>query len=159
MKAEVIVIGSGAGGAVTALELASRGRDVLVLEEGARRSLEEYGADAPTAMERLYRRRGMTPILGRVPIGFVEGCAVGGSTEINSGFWHRTPPEVLLGWKARYGLDGASPEELEPHFAWAERQLHVGPSRTPWPESTKLFAAGVEKMGWSYQEVPRAALD
>ena len=44
-------------------------------------------------------------VMGRVPIGFVEGSCVGGSTEINSGFWHRTPRETLLRWKAQYGLD------------------------------------------------------
>ena len=41
--AQVLVVGSGAGGAVTALELARRGIDVLVLEEGARFSQADYG--------------------------------------------------------------------------------------------------------------------
>src|SRR6185503_14252304 len=34
VKADAIVIGSGAGGAVAAAELAARGRQVLVLEQG-----------------------------------------------------------------------------------------------------------------------------
>lgn len=155
--AQVIVIGSGAGGAVTALELARAGRDVLVLEEGARHTEADYGATAPIAMRRLYRRGGMTPILGRVPIGYVEGCCLGGSTEINSGFWHRAPREVLARYKSHFGLCGASEDELAPHYAWAENELGVTLSETPWPASTRLFAEGVERMGWSYQEVPRAA--
>ncbi|MEB2314283.1 MAG: GMC family oxidoreductase [Sorangiineae bacterium] len=155
--ADVVVIGSGAGGAVTALELARAGVDVLVIEEGERHSLEDYGASPPEAMRRLYRRTGMTPITGRVPIGYVEGRCLGGSTEINSGFWHRTPREVLARWSARYQLLGASEEALEPHFSWAERMLGVGPWGREWPMSTRVFARGIEKMGWSYQEVPRAA--
>jgi choline dehydrogenase-like flavoprotein len=157
LDAEVIVIGSGAGGAVTALELARAGKDVLLLEEGERHALEDYGRPAPRAMRQLYRRGGMTPLVGRVPIGYVEGRCVGGSTEINSGFWHRAPREVLVRWKTQYELDGASLEELSPHFEWAEEQLGVATSQLPWPASTQLFARGVERMGWSYQEVPRAA--
>ncbi len=105
-SADVVVVGSGAGGAVTALELARAGVDVLVLEEGERHELADYGKSPPEGMRRLYRRRGMTPITGRVPIGYVEGRCLGGSTEINSGFWHRTPREALARWSARFALRG-----------------------------------------------------
>lgn len=155
--AQVIIVGSGAGGATTARELALAGLDVLVLEEGERFPPSDYGEPAPAAMRRLYRRGGMTPILGRVPIGYVEGRCLGGSTEINSGFWHRAPREVLARWAAQYELDAASEEELTPHYEWAEQALGVGLSTRSYPTSTKLFARGVERMGWAYQEVPRAA--
>ena len=155
--AQVVVVGSGAGGAVTAHCLAEAGYDVVVLEEGSRFEPADYGRSAPEAMEQLYRRRGMTPIVGRVPIGYVEGACLGGSTEINTGFWHRTPREILLRWKAQYDLPDASERDLKPHFAWAEERLGVGPAPKPWPRSTELFAQGIEAMGWSYLEVPRAA--
>jgi choline dehydrogenase-like flavoprotein len=156
-RAQVVIIGSGAGGAVTALELAAAGMDVCVLEEGARWSVADYGQGSVEAMRRLYRRRGMTPIVGRVPIGYVEGACLGGSTEINSGFWHRTPREVLLRWKAQFDLAGASPEELDDHFEHAEEILHVSPYGGPLPKSTQVFARGIEAMGWAAQQVPRAA--
>jgi choline dehydrogenase-like flavoprotein len=153
----VIVIGSGAGGAVTAHELAARGYQVLVLEEGARFGLEDYGRSFPQAARQLYRHRGMTPIVGRVPLGFVEGCCVGGSTEINSGFWRRTPAPVLEHWKAEFGLADAAREDLEPHFEWAERALNVG----HWPEAetrgTQLMMDGARNLGWAAEGVPRAA--
>src|SRR5688572_28562994 len=109
-KTQVLIIGSGAGGAVTAHTLAGAGFDVTVLEEGARHSAEDYGKNPLEGMRNLYRKRGMTPILGMVPIGYVEGACVGGNTAINSGFWHRTPPSTLLRWKAQYDLD-ATPED------------------------------------------------
>jgi hypothetical protein len=157
LQAGAVVIGSGAGGAVTAHTLAAAGVSAIVLEEGLRHGLDAYGAPAPEAMRRLYRRRGMTPLMGAVPIGFVEGCCVGGSTEINSGFWHRTPPESLLRWRAQFDVQDASPESLEPHFAWAESIVRPVHTPRPWPASTQLFARGIEAMGWSAQEVPRAA--
>jgi len=153
----VLVVGSGAGGAVTALALAERGFDVTILEEGDRHELSAYGRASKEAMQRLYRRSGMTPILGRPPIGFVEGACLGGSTEINSGFWHRTPREVLLRWHVQFDLQSAMPNELEDHFEWAERMLGVGTSREPWPKSTELFSRGAEIMGWQAHEIPRTA--
>lgn len=155
----MLVIGSGAGGAVTALELARAGLDVTVLEEGRRHDPSSaYGLGTTEGMRRLYRRRGMTPILGRVPIGYVEGSCLGGSTEINSGFWHRTPREVLGRWHAQFDLDGATVEELAPHFEWAEEALGVSLSQRPFPKSTEVFARGAAAMGWAAQEVPRAAV-
>ena len=153
----VIVIGSGAGGAVTALELARAGHDVLVLEEGPRIGLGGYGRKPTEAMRTLYRRRGMTPILGSVPIGYVEGCCVGGSTEINSGFWNRVPAEILQRWGAQYDLADADEGTLSPHYAWAEQQLGVRRSERAWPASTRKLAQGAESMGWRFGEVERAA--
>lgn len=156
-RVDVLVIGSGAGGATTALVLAESGRNVTVLEEGDRNGLEHYGQGAVSAMQRLYRRCGMTPILGRPPIGFVEGMGVGGSTEINSGFWHRTPRDVLVRWEAKFDLREATPEILAPHFAWAEQLLGVGLTTSAWPKSTEVFARGARALGWAAEEVPRAA--
>jgi choline dehydrogenase-like flavoprotein len=154
---QVLVIGSGAGGATTALELASRGFDVCVLEQGSRWRLDRYGQGSVKAMQHLYRRRGMTPILGRVPIGYVEGACLGGSTEINSGFWHRTPREVLLRWRAQFDLQHASVDDLAPHFEASEKLLEVGIYEGPLPKSTQVFARGIDAMGWAAQEVPRTA--
>ncbi len=156
-RVDVLVVGSGAGGAVTALELARAGLGVCVIEEGPRCDVGDYGKGSVEAMRRLYRRRGMTPILGRVPIGYVEGACVGGSTEINSGFWHRTPREVLLRWKAQFDLAHATTGELEPHFESAEALLGVSAYASPWPKSTEVFKRGIDAMGWAAQEVPRTA--
>lgn len=153
----VLVIGSGAGGAVTALHLARAGFEVFVLEEGGAHALGDYGKPPPEAMARLYRRRGMTPILGSVPIGYVEGRCVGGSTEINSGFWHRAPREILLRWQAQYGVQDLAEESLDEHYAWGEEMLGVTLSKQPWPRSTQLMARGIETMGWTYREIPRVA--
>jgi long-chain-alcohol oxidase len=45
LKADVIVVGSGAGGAVAAAELAARGRKVLILEQGALSTEADFVGD------------------------------------------------------------------------------------------------------------------
>jgi len=157
LRVGVLVIGSGAGGSVTGLELASHGHDVLLVEEGDHPGERPADPGATATMARLYRAGGMTPILGHVPIAYVEGRCLGGSTEINSGFWHRPPLETVLRWKAQYGLDGASAPELRPHWEWAEERLDVRLERGPWPPSTEVFARGARAMDWAVSEVPRTA--
>jgi hypothetical protein len=156
---EVLVIGSGAGGATIARTLAELGHDVLVLEEGHRVPSARYGGSSADAFPTFYRNRGMTPIMGPIPIGFVEGACVGGSTEVNSGFWHRTPAETLIRWNAVYGMEDIGPDAMEPHFAWAEEALGVGPFAGALPPSTQVFQRGAQAMGWASKEVPRTAPD
>lgn len=154
-RTQVAVVGSGAGGAVTALELAKAGHEVCVFEEGNRLGLSDYGLPLPLAMKRLYRRTGMTPIRGGVPIGYVEGSCVGGSTEINSGFWQRTTAPVLDDWKDRFGLVGASEEDLAPHYQWSEELLHVSVRARPFPPSTEVFIRGAENAGMTAIPIQR----
>jgi choline dehydrogenase-like flavoprotein len=153
----VLVIGSGAGGSVTALELARCGHNVMLVEEGDPPGEPPPDAGSTGTMTRLYRHRGMTPIFGHVPIAYVEGRCLGGSTEINSGFWHRPPLEAVLRWRAQYDLSCASPDELRPQWEWAEQMLDVDVEKGRWPPSTEAFSRGAQAMEWSTQEVPRTA--
>lgn len=57
LKAEVLIVGSGAGGSTTAFELAKAGYNVVVLEEGARQ-VSTYGAEPTQSMQNLYRNQG-----------------------------------------------------------------------------------------------------
>lgn len=159
VRVQVLIIGSGAGGATTAVELADAGYEVVVLEEGGRPTLDAYGQGVPKSMQTLYRNRGMTPILGSVPIGFVEGKCLGGSTEINSGFWHRMPPEFVLRWVNQFGIRDFTIESLEEHFVWAESHLRVVDTGAVLQKNSEVFKRGVDSMGWSARAIPRAAGD
>jgi choline dehydrogenase-like flavoprotein len=156
ISTDVVVIGSGAGGAVTAATLAERGRDVLVLEEGPDVATGKLVSNSSEAMRLLYRDGGMTPILGSRNIAFVEGRCVGGSTKINSAFWHRLPADSYHRWRADADLDGFSAEEMAPYFERVERALSVSLSGGRGiPESSLAFRRGAEILGWECAEVPR----
>lgn len=160
LRTQVLVIGSGAGGAATAATLAEHGYEVLILEEGPNIDTATMATNSTDAIRRLYRNGGITPILGNQTIAFVEGRCVGGSTEINSAFWHRLPEESYQRWAADALVQDLSPSLLEPYFERLERELSVSllrPDRIP--RSSILFREGIERLRWQYVEVPRCQHD
>ena len=104
LDCDVVVIGSGAGGATAAAELAEAGFDVIVVEEGSYYSTRDFTADSSAMVRQLYRDGGATMAIGNPPVMYQEGRAVGGSTVINGGMSWRTPEKILTRWE-REGLD------------------------------------------------------
>jgi choline dehydrogenase-like flavoprotein len=153
---DVVVIGTGAGGATAAARLRAAGRDVLMLEEGGLHRVDSFTTDPSTSIRRLYRDAGTTMILGRPPIVFAEGRCVGGSTVINGGMSWRTPPRVLERWERALGLDGTGPEAMARHFEEAERILHAEPNHEDtYGANTHLFLTGAAALGWPVARAPR----
>jgi choline dehydrogenase-like flavoprotein len=125
LSADVVVIGSGAGGAVVAATLAEAGRDVLVLEEGPMVSTEEIRRwSIPEKLVRLYRDSGLSAAVGRPPVALPMGRCVGGTTTVNSGTCFPTPDPVLEAW-ARSGLGAFAPSEFAPLLREVEEVIGV----------------------------------
>jgi choline dehydrogenase-like flavoprotein len=122
-ECDVAIMGSGAGGAVAAAELAAAGLDVLVLEAGAQYNRDSYPADRLDAVVALYRDAGLTIAEGRPPIPVPVAKAVGGTTVINSGTCFRAPERVLRSWRDDYGVSWAG--DLAEDYAEAEAFLRV----------------------------------
>jgi choline dehydrogenase-like flavoprotein len=122
-ECDVVVIGSGAGGAVAATELAEAGLDVLVLEAGRHHDRDSYPRDQLDAVRGLYRDAGLTIAAGKPKIPVPVAKTVGGTTVVNSGTCFRAPDEVLDDWAGRFGIDWA--RGLDDDFAEAEEMLHV----------------------------------
>jgi choline dehydrogenase-like flavoprotein len=124
-ECDVVVVGSGAGGAVAAATLAEAGLDVIVLEAGEGYDRDSYPEDPLDAIASLYRDGGLTVAEGRPPIPVPVARTVGGTTVINSGTCFRAPDPVLAHWRERYGVAWA--DRLAPDFAEAEEFLRVTP--------------------------------
>lgn len=152
---DAIIVGSGAGGATTALRLAEAGWSVLMLEEGGRHSEPDFRDSISDQMGTLYRDAGMTPILGRPNIAFAEGCCVGGSTVINGALLWRTPANLLANWRAKQ-LPGLEEAVLNPIFDRLDRDLSIAtqPDRTSNRASWKLTDAA-SALGWHHELAPR----
>ncbi|GAB4203276.1 MAG: GMC family oxidoreductase [Sandaracinaceae bacterium] len=99
-EADVVVVGSGPAGATVARSLAARGIDVVVLEEGFEHRPESFVSSGLTSMARLYREMGTSMALGNVPMPFLQGVVVGGTSVVNGAISWRFPEETLARWVA-----------------------------------------------------------
>ncbi len=150
---DLCVIGSGAGGAVVAKELAERGFRVVVLEEGPRVSRADFDGRTTTAFARLYRDGGFTLARGAPHIPIPMGRVVGGTTVVNSGTCLRAPPGVLAEW----GFDAV---EMAALYEEVERYLDVNvvPPHLH-ARSVALAARGLGALGLHGRPLPRNARD
>ncbi|HLU64857.1 MAG TPA: FAD-dependent oxidoreductase, partial [Kofleriaceae bacterium] len=146
---DVVVVGSGAGGATAAAELSEAGFDVIVLEEGRYFSTRDFTADSSAMIRQLYRGGGATMALGSPPVLYQEGRAVGGSTVINGGMAWRTPERILDRWHREHALEAIRAGDMEPYFERVERRLHVATNdREVVGRDNELLRLGAERKGW-----------
>lgn len=125
----MVVVGSGAGGAVVAKELTESGLDVVVLEEGPNVPGSTYGALRPSeSLRRMGREAGTTAVLGLgdTPlITVMAGRVVGGSSVLTGGVCFRIPERVHHRWVTELGLSMLSERDLAPAFESVEKESHV----------------------------------
>jgi choline dehydrogenase-like flavoprotein len=155
-EADAVVIGSGAGGAAIAKELAEAGLSVVVLEEGGYFTRKDFTGPPWERLQRFYRANGSTIALGVPTIPLPLGKAVGGTTLINSGTCFRTPDRVLEAWGSRFGIEGIDPESMRPFFDRVERIMHVKPvPEELLGENARVFRRGVQALGLHGEPIRR----
>ena len=105
LDADVVVVGSGAGGGVIAADLAAAGRSVVVLEAGPLVTEADMPTDELAAFDRLYLNHGLTTSWDGAVL-TLAGTGVGGGTLVN---WTTTidaPHATRRHWARDHGLDG-----------------------------------------------------
>lgn len=128
---DIIVIGSGFGGAITACRLAQAGLSVCILEKGERwpvsafpRSPGEVSQHAFTRPGDRYPGRGFIEYLTFRNMDVVQGTGVGGGSLHYFNVHIRPPAEIFNGpgWP-----EGLSLRKLRPYYQLAARMLSAGP--------------------------------
>ena len=155
IAADVIVIGSGPGGAVAASTCAEAGKFVVMLEEGQDLPLESAPHFSREEILQKYRNAAVNIGFGATKLAYVEGCCVGGGSEINRGLYHRTPEPVLNSWRREYRVDALDLADLTPHFEACEKVAKVEYLPGPAPQLSTLLDRGAHKLGWASLEIPR----
>jgi choline dehydrogenase-like flavoprotein len=156
LTCDVLVIGTGAGGASAAATLADGGVDVLMLEEGPHVPADIAPRGLSESLPLLWRGGGLTTTIGGTPIALAEGRCVGGGTEINSAIFQRAPDEVIEGWARANHLADFSPQQLA--LLYDRAAAAVNASLTPGPPGppTEILRQAGKVMGWKTVALERA---
>jgi choline dehydrogenase-like flavoprotein len=140
IKADIVVVGSGAGGATLAKELAKQGRDVLVVEKGL--LIKDLGTQR--AALRFYDRCGLRTSKEGVIV--YRALMVGGTTVVSCGNGLPVLHEELK----NFGIDLS--EDLEE----ATRELNIKPlSNNLIGKGSRLIMDAGNKLGLEMQPMPK----
>lgn len=159
LQADVVVVGSGAGGAVAAYELAKEGLKVIVLESGPYVPSSEFTEDFSKAIVQLYQDKG-TQANSDGDLLVLQGRCVGGSTVVNGCVAFRTPDYILADWQKNFGLENLTLEALDPHFDNVEKNLGIHANEEhEINKNSSVVRDGCEKLGVSWKPFKRNTRD
>jgi choline dehydrogenase-like flavoprotein len=154
LAADVVVVGTGAGGGTAAEILAQAGLKVVMIEEGAYRKAADFTLRETDAFSELYYD-GANRTTQDGAIAILQGRTVGGSTTVNWTATFRTPDEVLRHWGSTHGVKGPDPAALAPWFERMERRLNVAPWQAAPNENNEALARGCARLGYAHGVIPR----
>jgi choline dehydrogenase-like flavoprotein len=153
---EVLVVGSGPGGAVVAKELAEAGRDVVLLEEGPPFGVKDFRQEAGETIHRVFREGGSRSTRGNAYLPTMQAIALGGGSLVNSAICARSPAFVFDTWAERAKTLELTRASLDPHYERVEQFLFVTPTATEVQGERNLrFKRGCDVLGLSSEPTYR----
>jgi choline dehydrogenase-like flavoprotein len=155
LECDVCIVGSGAGGAHVAQRLATRGKRVVVLEEGSYHTSDTFNMKESSMFPRLYQEQGGRATADQ-SMQIVQGRAVGGSTVVNWTTCFRTPQRVFDHWREHHGVEGISYDALVPHWERVEKRLNVIQMKLEQANANNLVTwRGAQKLGFATEMLHR----
>lgn len=151
-RCDVLVIGSGCGGATLALNLVEQGHDVVIVEKGGYYTHADFDQREAHMLAKIDGGRGLdTSADGGILMTY--GNNVGGASVHYWADSYRTPPDRLEEW----GLEGHDLATLTPYFERIERDHNVHlPADSYVNRMNQLLREGAERLGWYVARVPQA---
>jgi choline dehydrogenase-like flavoprotein len=149
---DVAIIGTGAGGGITAEMLAAVGLKVVMIEEGPLKSSTDFNMKESDAYPQMYQENlGRRTLDGGV--GIMQGRTVGGGTVVNWATSFRTPDNVLKHWQSVYGLTDLTTEKLAPWFAAVEKRLGIKKWSGAQNANNAVLSRGLTQMGLTWNTI------
>jgi len=158
LEVDVAVVGTGAGGGVSAEILSEKGLRVALIEEGPLKSSRDFKMEERIAYPDLYQEAAGRKSKDK-GINIYQGRSVGGGTTVNWTASFRTPPETLKHWATHHHVSGLGVETMAPWFERMERRFTIEPWKLTPNENNSVLKRGAEKLGWHVEVVPRNVKD
>ena len=164
---DVIVVGSGYGGSITASRMARAGKKVCLLERGKEFQPGEYPdtfeagskeTQMDTPLGHLGNKMALVDVRVNQEINVVKGCGLGGTSLINANVGMKPEPGVFDDpcWPSALRADRAT---LQKAYAAAHEMLRTTPypHTAPMPAKALSMKTGAEAMGlgdkWQYTPI------
>ncbi|AUX45933.1 choline dehydrogenase [Sorangium cellulosum] len=162
---DVVVVGSGYGGAITASRLSRAGKRVCVLERGKERQPGEFPGTTLEAGEELQidlpachrgSRTGLFDLRVNHDISILVGCGLGGTSLINANVSFRPDMRVFDDRRWPAGLREEQGKRLTLGFELAEKMLGANkfPEDQPLPPKAVALKRSAEAMGHRFYTLP-----
>ena len=149
LEADVAVIGTGAGGGISAEVLAQAGFKLVLIEEGPLKSSKDFNLSEADAYSDLYQECAGRKTKDKA-INILQGRCVGGGTTVNWTSSFATPEPTLRHWTRDHGVKGFSAAEMKPWFDRVWERLNIIPWQVPPNANNDSIRRGAEKLNWSY---------
>ncbi len=161
VETEVVVVGTGAGGAAAGAELARAGKRVLFLEAGGAYAQPDFQRKKLSwSTAHLYAAHGPQSAQGDAVMVIPQGRVVGGSTVLNEGICFRPPVERLNEWAKAVDAPHLLPDAMAPFVDEIWRRLGVAPvhegigRRNNAVMRDGLTRLGLAEHGWITRNAP-----
>jgi len=154
LTCDVVVVGSGAGGAVVAAELAARGKDVVILEKGGYRNEADFTQREGEGLEQLYDAGGLLATRD-LSLVILQGATLGGGTVVNYTTSFATPESVRDEWAREHGLAHFTAPEFTRSLDAAARRIGVNTDHATPSGRDRVLIRGLDRLGWHHGLLPR----
>lgn len=151
VRADVCVIGSGAGGSVAACRLAEAGLSVIVIEEGGHLDAPDFPVREGDATDALYADAGLRTT-DDFAISLLQGRCVGGGTTVNWLLVLRPRPWAMHEWLEAHGAELLGERILVPEIERVEAEIGAGivPAEAHSAQN-RLLLEGCARLGWKVE--------
>ena len=151
---ENLVIGSGPGGSITALELLKNKKDVMIVEKG--NYIENFKLKHPgREFINMWENGGISAALGNSQIKYASGSCFGGGSEINSGLYHSPDKIFITKLKKKFGVKNLSIEQLNKNLKYLTRKISLNKKLNKNDQLSKYISNKIRNKNFKSEVIPR----